>query len=127
MIYIIELIIIIIFAISVITIVYRSLPFRTLGNKKPLIALFPKYIAKFDQPLSDIESSLEKMKFRKINNTTYNGVKIYRRWSGKVINLNVEIDKETRQIKVCSSFFGIALDAGGIWQITSNIINGKHF
>ncbi len=111
-------------AVAGFTIVYRLLPFRTWNNKKPKFILFPKYVAKFDKPVSEIESALEKIQFKKISNRTFSRGKIYGDFSAKAIKLSAEVDEKNSQIKIYASFFGILFDTGDIWQITSDIVNG---
>ena len=111
-------------ALLVSTITYIILPFRILGNKKPRFTIFPKYVAKFDKSLSDIESALEKIGFKKINASTYTRGKFYGGFSGfKSLKLTVEIDEDNRQIKVYYSFIGFFYDSGHIWQFTSDLVS----
>ena len=37
------------------------LPFKALGGKKTAFVFFPKYVARFEVPVSEIESALEKI------------------------------------------------------------------
>ena len=118
------LVIIVVIAVAGFTILYKLSPFKTWENKKPKFTLFPKYIAKFDKPVSEIESALEKIKFEKDSNRTFSRGKIYGDFSAKAIKLTVEVDEMNSQIKVYSSFFGILFGTGDIWQVTADIING---
>jgi len=122
--HILELVVTVVVAVAGFTIVYRLLPFRTWNNKKPKFTLFPKYVAKFDKPVSEIESALEKIQFKKISNRTFSRGKVYGDFSAKAIKLSAEVDEENSQIKIYASFFGILFDTGDIWQITSDIVNG---
>lgn len=121
---IIELVIIVVIAVTGFTVLYKLLPFRTWHNKKPAFTLFPKYVATFNKPLAEIEVNLEKLKFSKTGNTSYTRGKIYGDFSAKAIKLTVDVDEVNNQIKVSSSFFGILFDTGDIWQVTADIING---
>jgi len=121
---IIELVVIVVIAVAGFTLIYKTLPFRDWNNKKPKFTLFPKYIAKFDKPIAEIESNLEKMQFNKETGNKYSRGKVYGDFSAKAIKLSVDIDENNKQLKVYSSFFGVLFDTGDIWQVTSDIING---
>ena len=119
-----ELILVITIAVFITTMAYKILPFRQWRAKKPGFTLFPKYIAKFDRPIPEIEAELEKIGFKKSQDKpyVYSRGKISGDFSAKAIKLKVEIDEENSQIKVCASFFGILFDTGDIWQLTSDIV-----
>lgn len=118
-----ELVVIVVIAVVGFTFIYKISPFKTWRNKKPKFVLFPKYVAKFDKPVTEIESALEKIQFKKSSNRTFDRGKIYGDFSAKAIKLSVDIDEEKSQIKVHASFFGILFDTGDIWQVTSDIVN----
>jgi len=120
---IIELIIILIIAVTSLTIVYRLFPFKVWVNQKPKLAFFPKYMAQFEKSVSEIELALEKIHFKKIVNGKYSRGKIYGDFSAKAIKLSVDIDEEKKQLKVYASFFGVLFDTGDIWKVTSDIVN----
>ena len=84
--------------------------------------MLSKYVAKFDKPVSEIEYSLEKIQFKKINKRTFTRGKVYGDFSTKAMKLSAEVDDEKKQIKVYASFFGVLFDTGDIWQVTSDII-----
>jgi len=119
-----ELAIIVVIAMTGFTLIYKILPFRDWNNKKPKFALFPKYIAIFEKSTEEIESNLEKIQFKKESDNKYSRGKVYGDFSAKAIKLSADIDEDTKQIKVYSSFFGVLFDTGDIWQVTSDIING---
>ena len=118
-----ELVIIVVIAVAGFTIIYKLLPFRIWKNKKPKFTLFPKYVTKFDKPVSEIESALEKLQFKNISNRIFTRGKVYGDFSAKAVKLSAEVDEENSQIKIYASFFGILFDTGEIWQVTSDIIN----
>ena len=62
-------------AVTGFTFIYKLLPFKNWKNKKPKFTLFPKYIAQFNKPTSEIESSLKKFNLRKIPITYIHEVK----------------------------------------------------
>jgi len=118
-----ELVILVIIGVTLFTIVYKLSPFKSWKNKKPKFTLFPKYIAQFTKPISEIEAALEKIQFKKTTENNYTRGKVYGDFSAKAIKLSVEIDEEKKQIKIYSSFFGILFDTGDIWQVVADIIN----
>ncbi len=119
----INLIIIVVTGVSVFTATYKILPFKSFPEIKPRIALFPKYIATYNKPVSEIEKNLDNLQFKKVGTSTFSRGKIYGDFSVKAIKITVKINNEINQIKVYASFFGIAFDTGDIWQLTSDIVN----
>ena len=120
-----ELLIYMVIGIACFTITYKMSPFKIWTPQKPKFTLFPKYIAQFNKPISEIESSLEKIQFKKNGNNNYTRGKVYADFSAKAIQLSVEIDEEKKQIKIYSSYFGLLFDTGDIWQVASEIINNE--
>ena len=118
-----ELLIFVVIGVAGFTFIYKILPFKSWKNKKPKFTLFPKYIAQFNKPISEIEAALEKIQFKKNDNNVYTRGKIYGDFSAKAIKLSVEINEEQKQIKLYSSFFGVLFDTGDIWQVAAEIIN----
>lgn len=119
-----ELVATIIVGVTAFTIIYRLAPFKEWENIKPKISFFPKYVAKFDKPLGEIESSLEAIKFNKIDSSTFTRGKVYGDFSAKAIKLTVKVDDGSNEIRVYASVFGVLFDTGDLWQVTSDIING---
>jgi len=113
----------IVVAVIAFTALYRVLPFKAHKKEKPKLSFFPKYIAKFNKPINDIESSLSDLEFKKNENGIYTRGKNYGDFSAKAIKLAVELDDQSKEIKVYASFFGIFFDTGDIWQVTSDIID----
>ncbi len=119
-----ELLVIVVAAVIGFTVIYKIMPFKKFGSNKPKFTLFPKYIAKFEKPFSEIESALLAQEFKKNKNGNYSRGKVYGDFSAKSIKLSVVVDEESKEISVCASFFGILFDTGDIWQVTSDILNG---
>ena len=119
-----ELVIIVAISVAGFTVIYKLLPFKLWQNRKPKITLFPKYVAKLEKPVSEIESALEKIQFKRISDSTFTRGKVYGDFSAKAIKLSVEIDEKNNQIKVYASFFGVLFDTGDIWQVTADIVGG---
>ena len=65
----IKILILVIFLTSVITIIYKLLPFRNLGSKKPIISIFPKYknTIKTKLNINQLEKELASFGFKKKN------------------------------------------------------------
>ena len=119
-----ELLVIVVIAVGGFTAIYKALPFRTFGHKKPKFTLFPKYTAKFENSVAEIDSALLAQEFKKNEKGSYTRGKIYGDFSAKSIKLSVVINEQSKEISVCSSFSGILFDTGDIWQVTSDILNG---
>jgi hypothetical protein len=119
-----ELLVIVVIAVGGFTAIYKILPFRKFGHNKPKFTLFPKYTAKFDKSIADIDSALLAQEFKKNEKGSYTRGKVYGDFSAKSIKLSVVVNEQSREIFVCSSFFGILFDTGDIWQVTSDILNG---
>ena len=94
------------------------------NNRKPMLVLFRKYIAQFDKPISEIESTLEKPRFNNTGGRVYTSGKDYGQVSVKSIKLSAEIDGGRKEIKLFASFFGALFDTGDVWQVTSDDVNG---
>ena len=120
---IVELAIFVVIGVTGFTVIYRILPFKEWRNKKPKFTLFPKYIASFDKPVSEIESALEKIQFKKNNKNVYSRGKVYGDFSAKAIKLSVEVSEDKKQVKLYASFFGVLFDTGDVWQVMADIIN----
>jgi len=118
-----ELAIFVVVGVVAFTVIYKLLPFKEWNNKKPKFTLFPKYIATFNKPVSEIEKALEKTQFKKNNKNIYTRGKVYGDFSAKAIKLSVELDKDKNQLKIYASFFGVLFDTGDIWQVMADIIN----
>lgn len=119
-----ELVLIAFVAVTTSTLIYKVVPFKIWGVSKPRFSLFPKYIAKFDKTVEEIEDLLVKLEFKKNDNGLFSRGKVYGDFSTKAMKLTVFIDKEANEIKVYASFFGILFDTGDVWQLTSDIVNG---
>jgi hypothetical protein len=120
-----ETVIIIVVVVVGMTVIYKLMPFKKFSVKKPKFTLFPKYVAKFDKPVSEIESSLLIQKFKKNESGGYSRGKVYGDFSAKLIKLSVVIDEQSQEISVYASFFGILFDTGDVWQVTSDILNDQ--
>lgn len=119
-----ELFLMMVVVVSIFTIVYRATPFKRFKGKRPKFVMFPKYIAAFERPVSEIETALEHNGFTKVNEGIYTRGKIYGDFSARAIRLTVEVDGENNGIKIYASIFGILFDTGDIWQACSDIVNG---
>lgn len=120
-----DLLITIVLAVTIFTVIYKILPFKVHSGSKPVFVLFPKYVAKFNLSVSDVESSLINLEFKKSSNGVYTRGKVYGDFSAKAIKLSVELNEQSKEIKVYASFFGILFDTGDIWQLTSDIVGVK--
>jgi len=115
----------IVIAVIVFTALYKVIPFKEHKESKPKFTFFPKYIAKFDKPINEIESTLVALEFEKNEDNMYTRGKVYGDFSAKAIKLSVELNEQSKEIKVYASFFGILFDTGDIWQLTSDIVGVK--
>lgn len=119
-----ELLIIVTLAVIGFTVIYKIMPFKKIDSSKPKFTFFPKYTAKFEKPVSEIESALLTQEFKKGENGCYTRGKVYGDFSAKSIKLSVVVNEQSKEISVYASFFGILFDTGDIWQVTSDILNG---
>ncbi len=112
-------------AVGLFTLAYKFAPFKEHGTKKPKFTVFPKYIAKFDKSPMEIESALSALAFTKDDNGLYSRGKIFGDFSAKAIKLTVEVDEQDKEIKVYAAFFGVLMDTGDIWQVTTDILRSS--
>jgi hypothetical protein len=122
-----ELFVKIILLIAGFSFIYQLVPFKHYKNVKPKLAFFPKYIAFFENTIEEIELSLANLKFSLNEEGLYTRGKIYGNFAAKEMKLLVEVNEETKQLKVYSAFFGIFVDKGDLWQVTSDILNNKSY
>lgn len=106
---------------------YSNGPYKIWGSKKPKFVCFPKYIVKFEQPLSNISASLEKIGFVQSegSNTTYSRGKIYGDFSAKHILLHVEISENKKSFCLYARTF-VLFDTGDLWKVCNEIVSGQH-
>lgn len=122
---IIELLITALLAVIIFTALYKILPFKKHEGIKPKLTFFPKYILSFNNTIDEIESSLTTLGFNKNIKGVFTRGKIYCDFSAKAIKLSVEVNEQTKEIKVYASFFGILFDTGDVWQVTADIVGKK--
>ncbi len=122
---IIELLITAFLAVIIFTALYKILPFKKHEGIKPKLTFFPKYILSFNNTIDEIESSLTTLGFNKNIKGVFTRGKIYGDFSAKAIKLSVEVNEQTKEIKVYASFFGILFDTGAVWQVTADIVEQK--
>jgi hypothetical protein len=106
---------------------YLNGPFRIWGNKEPKFVWFPKYNVKFDQPLSNITASLEKIGFVQSEgiDTIYNRGKIYGDFFAKHILLQVEISEDKKSFSLCAKTF-ILFDTGDLWRVCNQVVSSNN-
>jgi len=122
---IIELLITASLAVIIFTALYKMLPFKKHEGIKPKLVFFPKYILSFNNTIDEIESSLTTLGFKKNIKGVFTRGKVYGDFSAKAIKLSVEVNEQTKEIKVYASFFGILFDTGDVWQVTADIVGKK--
>ena len=103
---------------------YSNGPFRIWGNQEPKFVWFPKYNVKFDQPLSNITASLEKIGFVQSEgfDTIYTRGKIYGDFSAKHILLQVEISEDKKSFFLYAKTF-ILFDTGDLWRVCNQVVS----
>lgn len=94
---------------------YHGRPFSALPDKKPRIAFFPKYRS---DPVSmrTVKKNLDKMKFKKIDDTNYVRGSLFGEFSLKFLKLRVELFDDYFQIK--SGGAVLLFDTGDMWKLT---------
>ena len=101
---------------------YKVIPFKQHKGSKPKFTFIPKYIAKFDKPIDEIESTLVALEFIKNDDDIYSRGKVYGDFSAKSVKLSVVLNGQSKEIKVYASFLCILFDTGDIWQLTSDFV-----
>lgn len=117
-----ELILIAVMSVAGFTVLYRLLPYKEHETIKPKFTFFPKYVAGFNIPVTEIESTLAASNFEQKNDGIWSRGKVYGDFSANSIKLSVQIDRDNNQIKVYASSFGILFDTGDLWQVTTEIL-----
>ena len=124
-----ELIVTVILVLTGVTILYKVIPYRNLGERKPVLALLPKYKNKVivGNSGNNIEEVLTSLGF--IKNKGENGIAKYTR--GSIIG---DISIKLIKIKVCTKAIVdneleytveaaslVAFDTGDHWQLTKEL------
>ena len=106
---------------------YSIRPYITWGSNEPIFVWFPKYNVKFDQPLSDITTSLENIGFVQSNDSsgTYTRGKIYGEFSAKHVLLQVELSEDKKSFCLYAKTF-ILFDTGDLWRVCNEVVSGKN-
>jgi len=105
--------------------IYRAVPYRKWTEKKPPLAIMPKYRADFQGAVEHTETALSEIGFRQSKRDAI----IYRRgralsvFSSKGRRLRVEIDNEKSEFKVSAPFSTMLFDTGSLWQVVAEILD----
>ena len=113
----------------ILTVIYRVLPHRELGAKKPMLAFFPKYRNQVASPDSDdqVEQTMASLGFKK--SKSRGGVTEYSR--GSVVgDLSIKLSKVKVTFHPVSNgklpfaveaAWVVAFDTGDHWQFTKEL------
>lgn len=124
-----ETIMIVVVALVVITSLYKVLPCRDLGAKKPFIAFFPKYKKSVKHSLSNnqLEEKLAEFGFKKVSDSEafqrFSRGSVLGDLSIKLANVNIglkEIAKDEHEITVQAGWVA-AFDTGDHWRFTKEL------
>lgn len=115
-----------------ITLLYKVLPYRALGNKKPPFALLPKYKTNIKLPssvssLEDVSNQLKNYGFELKSKTedmgNYSRGHILGDFSVKLakVNLKVTIPKENKSEFYIAAAWVVAFDTGDFWSFLNEL------
>ena len=111
--------------VSLITTLYRRRPLLPLPLVKPRFVLFPKYIGSYQRDDADVEQTIKQLGFQRNDSTgLYNRDKVRNGLRTKSNKLTISMDRESKQVSVYSTYFGILYDDGEIWQLTHDVLYG---
>ena len=104
-------------AVIILSIVYRILPYRTVSEKKPKLAMFPKYVI----PNSGTENCIKALKELDFKRCGESDVYVRGHYIGDFLaswtRLNVVVSAEN--VYVHSPLIVIFFDTGDLWEIAS--------
>ncbi|MDH3972848.1 MAG: hypothetical protein OEV42_01095 [Deltaproteobacteria bacterium] len=132
----INLIIFVVAAVSGITILYKVLPHRNIGTKKPVISLLPKYrtwvtlpssVSNANNPMEELEKILSKYGFIKKSQggetSKYSRGHILGDFSVKLakVNLLVTVPKSNGVDMFIEAGWVVAFDTGDFWKFLTEL------
>ncbi len=125
-----EIIIIVVVALVTITLLYKMLPYRSLGAKKPFIAFLPKYKITVRHSLSnaELESKLADHGFKKVKESEsyqqFTRGSVLGDISIKLAKVNVGLRKlaENEHELTVQAGWIAAFDTGDHWKFTKELI-----
>ena len=129
-----ETIIIVIISLLAVTLIYKALPCRELGQTKPFLAFLPKYKISISHSLDDdqIQALLEQFGFKKKNSSEvfqkYTRGHILGDFSIKLSKVNVglrKLSENTHEITVQAGWVA-AFDTGDHWVFTKELSDKIH-
>ncbi|EHR5764780.1 hypothetical protein P3383_23620 [Vibrio parahaemolyticus] len=124
-----EIIITLVVVLVIFTASYKFLPYRSIGERKPVVAFLPKYKKEIETRKTDaeIENQLKEYGFSKVGSS--NGISIYARgsvlgdFSIKLAKVNIKINRasdSTVIVHIEASWF-VAFDTGDFWQFLTEL------
>lgn len=118
-------IVVLVSSVGLLTVLYKRQPLKPMSIVKPKFVFFPKYIASYQRTDADIELTIKQLGFTRNEMTgLYNRGTVRTGLTTKSVKLTLSMDREKKEIAICSSYFGILYDNGDIWQLTHDVVNG---
>ena len=115
--------------VALATLIYKVLPFRKVGDKKPFLAFFPKYKIRVYHTLNneELENKLSKFGFKKVNETKgllkFSRGSVLGDLSIKLSKVSVslhKIEEGVHDLTVQATWVA-AFDTGDHWQLTKEL------
>jgi len=124
-----EIVITVVAVLAAVTILYKVLPHRDLGQKKPMFALFPKYKNEVPKPNSDyrVEEVMSSLGFEKkkdkSGSMTYSRGSIVGDISIKLMKINVTFSPTNDGCLpyTVEAAWVVAFDTGDHWEFTKQL------
>ncbi|MFW1563312.1 hypothetical protein ACEV87_22710 [Vibrio parahaemolyticus] len=124
-----EIIITLVVVLVIFTASYKFLPYRSIGDRKPVVTFLPKYQKEIETRKTDteIENQLKEYGFSKVGRS--NGISSYARgsvlgdFSIKLAKVNIKINRasgSTVIVHIEASWF-VAFDTGDFWQFLTEL------
>jgi len=119
-----DTLLIIVLAVTAMTVSYKLAPFRQWQKIKPRFVIFPKYTTRYTICDEQIINNIVQQGFKRQANheSIYTRGKIYGDFSAKAMKLQISINQSEKKVSVHAPFFGIFFDTGDVWQVTSRIL-----
>ena len=124
-----EILVPVVIVLAVFTVLYKLIPYRSVGEKKPFFAPLPKYQKIIDTKKSneDIHSQLKEFGFSQVsasgNITKYKRGSVIGDFSIKLAKLNVSVVRVSDtsvKLTVEAGWF-VAFDTGDFWMFLSEL------
>ncbi len=107
-------------AVVCLGVVYRLLPSRTPSQKKPVIAVFPKYTFPY-RSIETLHEQLALQGFKQSAENIYVRGNVLGDFMANWVKLKISIDQNKQVATLQSGVLGIAFDTGDLWEIVQTL------